>query len=1549
MEVDLNSPVTIQRSPPVSFSPPTTTFNLASSTPSPETSTLPPPAHEEMSSTQPSDPTSVAAMPESIPTATAPASESLTSTAPAVAVSEGAQEPASGQTSTPGQDTPSSEPAETLQERLARAQEQVRELERQIAQASLVPQVTSTDADTTDSQPAQETTTQPDAVDAAAAGQPEATQDPTVQEPAAENAPATDAPEPTSEDVAPPVPSNEQETAPATNDPVTEPSAPNDEQNEHANPETEGDSPAEQADPPAADANPVAPADAENPVPPPPEQPNEDAAADGDNVSAEWADIEEDLSTPDEQEMKEIEARNDIPATDVKFHENSFYADAPEDPEQVPIQKMRLTWVIKGLRGTKEKPNRARILNSPAVQVGGFWWNLKFFPRGNKSPALSAYVNCSRRKPEPDEGLPDHTFTASYGPPDADLGEVKPAVEISTPVEAEHETKEETPETVAEDDDSKKSAETQEAQPEVPENAGTHTEAQQTKVEEEDDDSEDWRVSAQIGIIIYNPFEPRTKTDNAACHQFNKYNEDWGWTTFHGPWSEIHKRKDKQRSPLLQKDTIALDAYVRIFSDPSQALWWHTCNAEDQWNSYSLTGIPAMGTSNYLSSSVAGIIPLLLLAPFRKIFQGVNVEEFRKSSAARPRSLCSQLQMILFLMRKLKKDDRFVSLDSLTELLDKIDESGTDVITFWEAFRRSLELELESEPEAVKQLADIFDAGEGQAVIRWSPVKIPAEGSSSVSNGLKDTLTKSETKQHFPKFFPVEIERQKFDNETRQWKLLYDRVQLDEELDLSPWSLDSDAKYTLYGFVLHTDERNSGNFYSILRPHGPNTKWLAFEDGSPNQVVSYTKHRIQEFEGLEGEALKENIATRATAYIAMYIRTDCLKEYLTETFEPFELSPWLKNCPQISSCVEAKDAGQYDEDVPDEVDIEIYSSDRIKNLPGLFDIHTLKSLTGPGSETRVQHLTVSGETTYQELRHKLAKWNQIDNVEKIKIFIMQPTSPAAPLVCSFKRVAKLYKGVTDVYSSTQPHCLWVRVLDADEAVKQFGDPEPPPDADVFDRSTSETASQVSVALETPPSATQANAENTETAATDAQTANDGESTPVAAAETTSNAAPPVPASAEDSAAVPSEAVDSTEAAVTANTTGATAPATDNPADPATQDASSAPPPDAADQEASTAIPPEPSTEAAEQAENVADPVITEDAPAEQTGGPEAAENGNPAPEVAETGDPAPEVADNDTAAPPADAAPVVVSDHTAQPPSDEAPSNPQVAADAGTEVAEAEHTEDAASPTQAAEVSNDVPLENVQPAADSAVVTTSEAVEQDTAANPSAPDVGSESSNQPAVESSTDAPSQDAAAPPPEDVQPAEESTEPLAGALSAEDDALIAALIQEDLANEGAQAPPPVDTTEIVDAPPADLVVVQTENPPPAPPDATVAPIIEPPLATQETNDDTRSETTDEEEVVTRRPQPFNYGFIQLFDAEKQEFVVHSDFFALRSDDVKEFVRKHLGYAADKTFHIWRRTEAYRLVPVLSSTTFSEIKSSSEYREDGFVLVICEALSDAR
>ncbi|KIV80523.1 hypothetical protein PV11_08016 [Exophiala sideris] len=814
----------------------------------------------------------------------------------------------------------------------------------------------------------------------------------------------------------------------------------------------------------------------------------------------EWTTWEADLSTPTEDEMAEIRLREsrgqELNALDVPSVEKRIYQDV-DDPEQRPVKKLRLSWIIRGVRGTREKPNNARVMLSPAAQVDGKYWQIKFYPRGNKSVSLSAYIKCSQYPPKSDIAYPDGSFSFLQGPPDADLRDEAPSSHTVYTQAVASESKNDT--SSSSESDSASDASKQDSM----DGEGSTYSSQADKEESSDvkstkDKEEDWRVPAQLGMVMYNPEEPCTCHVMSSEHQFAKSNDDWGWTNFVGPWSEVHMRGHLQRAPLLRNDTIAIDAYIRIFDDPTQALWWHSSDAENHWNSKSLTGYFPMGTPPlYHSPAVAGMTAWLLLAPFRRILQevdagavdsgvidagvvdasrvdasgvdasgvdasgvdasgvdasgvdasgvdasgvdagGVDAGGWRRDCLVRPRPFISQLQMILFLTRHLRDDrETYVDVYPAIQTIKELGEIHNDVKTFWEVFRRAIELELEGNNQALKALSAIFDTPDGP----FSLPLLPVQGVDDIQQGLAQVLADKGFTGQLPDFLPLSLGRQRFDKNSREWKLLHNRVILNEELDMSDFSPTSDhAKYTLYGFMVHVGERNSGKFYTVLRPGGPGTKWLAFEDGDGNKVFSYTKKRIQSFEGLEGQALKDFTSTRETAYMAMYIKTSRLGEYLTGKLEPYKLPDSL-----LSRLAGQASGGEFANDQlpidPEQFTVELYSDESTVGREGLLNIFDVKRHAQQQGLTYTMSLCKG--TTYQDLRQQLTKKLKLEigDAKKLRLFSLDFSGLGNYMPRCLQPVDM--KGrLRYNRTSKQPMSLWFTVLRNEEDVKFFGLPD----------------------------------------------------------------------------------------------------------------------------------------------------------------------------------------------------------------------------------------------------------------------------------------------------------------------------------------------------------------------------------------------------------------------------------------------------------------------------------------------------------------------------
>lgn len=702
------------------------------------------------------------------------------------------------------------------------------------------------------------------------------------------------------------------------------------------------------------------------------------------------------------------------------------------------MEKARLSWTISGVRGGPEKRNKAAIMRSPTAYVGGYYWSIKFFPRGNNSSSLSVYVECSNCPFTPDEVIPETEFTVTKCPDDASLADTAPSVHLKLPT------------TVS---GRRKSAPEQpppEKLTDVPQQpVGSPLPDQQQPHSPQE--PRDWRVSAEIMVVIYNPREPRTFFQQSASHQFNPNNVDWGWTSFYGPWKDIHTRQRGQRTPLLQNDTLAFDAYIRTIEDDTKALWWHSGDAEPVWPSSLLVGyrpvkISRHRLSKWPSFQLFGLMSWMLLAPFRDMLKCVDVLQSVRDSTSRPKPFCDLLVRFLYLLGRDSipgdyTEDRCFN-HGLSEVLC---EQSNDVIGFWESLRRSLDLELEGTPLA-GQLAALFDspAVEGLNSLPKefnSRIRILAKDTKSIQTGLETYLASTPGKWALPRILHVDLARNHFDEQWRQWQFLLNRIKLDEFLDLSEY-VDGEAKYTLHGFLVR--EQCLNYFYLIVRPGGPGTPWLLY-DAEPEKLTTIfpipQRKVFCEHEGVDDADIDKNQVNVAVA--ALYVRNDVVPTTLTGKIDKWDNEVLNRYVYNGNDCA------------PDrrEVELEIYHAPHLPELNLVtFDVFDLLTALRASPTTDLRHLTVLETTRLCDLRAQLARWYSPPGVDsdgpidacrirlwaltwhhrkrKPQVHLLSPPSLAEPVAVFGWSLVR----------------LWVVILP--EGMERFGMAEPDIPADV---------------------------------------------------------------------------------------------------------------------------------------------------------------------------------------------------------------------------------------------------------------------------------------------------------------------------------------------------------------------------------------------------------------------------------------------------------------------------------------------------------------------
>lgn len=626
----------------------------------------------------------------------------------------------------------------------------------------------------------------------------------------------------------------------------------------------------DQANPPA-DEN-ATPGD----IPPPPE-PNHNESSSEEEEQPYWAKFEEDKSAPTEEELKMIEQQSDeISALDHEHWEKLAF-EPLDDPEYLPSSTGRISWTLRGFHGTPANPNKETMMRSPSVLIGDYYWSIKVFPRGNDgSPLMSVYIECSPypnndqttepsndRQPnqEPEMVL---SGTLPKDPPGDDTSSSstpRPSDSAAIPVSDQGKGKEKADAVAAGS-----------SKPEVK-----------------------WEVPAQILCVAYNPDEPRVNAFERGDHRFHHKTTDWGWRRFCGPWKVLHLRASNQRQALLRNDTLSFTAYIRTVKDTTGALWWHAPTGEPQWDHYERLGLNRLLSKDAGSSAaVSALSTWLHLYPFSSSLKGLQ-EAQEKDRRDRP--LFDDLEFYRKELISTSSDaEHDIDFHNSVEYIEWYDavQCEADVIAFWDILRRALS----SEASGVKPMSkakDFFkdilmlkqpDAGKQALATSDTIVPLPEDiEPCSVQEALNLAMTYEKKEDRVwktfdglnqsltepPSVLQIELHRQKYDTKARKWKKSTHRIKLDEIIILAPPTLSSRYEYSLFGIVVHSGSLESKDYYSILRPEGPGTRWIKYAGDKAERGVECltTKQALKVHEG--GSDAE---STSAVAYIATYVRTE---------------------------------------------------------------------------------------------------------------------------------------------------------------------------------------------------------------------------------------------------------------------------------------------------------------------------------------------------------------------------------------------------------------------------------------------------------------------------------------------------------------------------------------------------------------------------------------------------------------------------------------------------------------------------------------------------
>ncbi|KAF2142737.1 uncharacterized protein K452DRAFT_307666 [Aplosporella prunicola CBS 121167] len=588
--------------------------------------------------------------------------------------------------------------------------------------------------------------------------------------------------------------------------------------------------------------------------PPSPRGEHEDSSDDDEDDMPRWREIREDTSVPSEDELREIEAAGEVSALDHEHWESRTFT-ALNEPEYTAGPSGRFHWTLDHYNGNRENPNKEYLMRSPAANVGGYDWQIKFYPKGNDTEYLSVYVECLSVKKDDDrkDSGPSNQGTAEDATKASRHGAPQHFFQESTPKEYQ-----ETPLPLLTDPVLKRPS-----------------------------------VAAQVAVVIYNPQEPRVNYYKSCCHRFGPNSTDWGWTRFHGPYEDIHRRHRGQRQALLRNDTLSFTCYIRVVDDETGCLWEHH-GRDNRWDNFAMTGLQGLCDPEYSTHDgniISAISSWMLLRPFREFLYSVTVPDPVTEARKRPKPLLAALQRTLYRMRTdVQPGCEAIDLEEIWDALEwyGFDEhlGKLDVIQLWEILRAKLELELTGTPQAMR-FKELFGP-ERDRLTNHPSYRVPVKNCNDIQIAIDKASNLTHKGHRPPEILHIELERQEFDTSSRTMKKLSDKVAFQDVVDVKG------KAYVFYGFVAHKDSLQSGSYYSVLRPAGLGGKWYAYYDAKDeNRVVCLTKKAVDMHEGGDPK--------RPLAYILLFVRNDIASDAFAGSEPVWNVPEWLKRSSEEES------------------------------------------------------------------------------------------------------------------------------------------------------------------------------------------------------------------------------------------------------------------------------------------------------------------------------------------------------------------------------------------------------------------------------------------------------------------------------------------------------------------------------------------------------------------------------------------------------------------------------------------------------------------------
>lgn len=554
-----------------------------------------------------------------------------------------------------------------------------------------------------------------------------------------------------------------------------------------------------------------------------------------------WRPIAEDTSEPHQDEIEYAALKGEHSAEEIEYWAGMTFEEL-DDPQLVPGESGRIDWLIEGFNGTQESPNTETVMRSPIVNIGGYDWQIKLYPRGYKCNYLSVYIEnvtmkqSDWQREEEIEKPPFPVLPGASRPMKRRSVAVQIGVLMFNPDER--------------------------------------------RTNHFQRDAHQYHKSPSATSSI-------------------RGSTDYGWPRFTDErLHSFHLRKHGERKAILRNDKLAFSAYIRIVQDPTGSRWDHVDKSFQ--TTLSKTGLSLLaGRGNRLTASLAASIPLMHYRAFRDILSDVarkwhEARDLHCKMCALTWDVSDKPDVVAVLEEYYPLLAQMLHRNPPSEGLGPLLLDGDqDVVVF----TRRLCLKFLSTSQHWDGVVDLADKLLKE-IGGWEP-RAAAVGRNRLSTCEFPSIqqaVRAKGALNTTALLPLELERRTFlKDTTRKWQKNIARVDIEERIMVQSYHTSErtgdvhTVPYYLYAFVTHIGNDLAAEDYAVyVRPRGPDGIWYCYKAGSveamthKQAVGAYCGRSVGQDvsagdarpSAVLGPSTTNNPPSYEVAYLVYYVRED---------------------------------------------------------------------------------------------------------------------------------------------------------------------------------------------------------------------------------------------------------------------------------------------------------------------------------------------------------------------------------------------------------------------------------------------------------------------------------------------------------------------------------------------------------------------------------------------------------------------------------------------------------------------------------------------------